>query len=110
MAKDSPVYTIPAEYVEEAQRLEGHLHQMTGHAVAGVLADVTDPDVRAEIGGLMMAMSAALGNVINGYETLRRRLAQRAYEDGKRDGFMQLAEELGMIEKPKDDANPPILH
>lgn len=109
MAVDCPTYQVPDEYGEDKKRLDSHHFTITGNAVAGVLNSVTDPDVRAEIGAVMMAMSSALAGLADEYNRHRLQLAQRAYADGRRDGYEQLGVELGMITKPTD-GQPPTMH
>ena len=106
----SPTYIMPTEFRAEVTALEDRHFRATGHATARILDCITDPDVRAEVAALLMAMSGTLTQHQETYEAIRARLAQRAYEDGRRDGYEQLGIELGMIERPKEGATPPTMH
>lgn len=105
-----PIYTIPAEYVDEARKLEDRHFIAMGRTIGAAMATINNREDRDLVAAHLASLQDALTCIANDDDTRILRLVQRAYEDGRRDGYEQLGIELGMIEKPKDDAPPPTLH
>jgi hypothetical protein len=107
MANDA-VFVIPEEFERARTDAENRLFTAMGRTIARVVRSISAPVEQELVAAYLMALQADLAERETEVEATRQRLAQRAYSEGRAEGYRQLGQELGMLEKSSEP--PPIMH